>query len=423
MRAIISKSASDPRKIVGQIDIKKAHLYGVSKRRIAIRLPNGSYGFLLRTLYGTRDAASSWEHEVRRVMSLHNLTNGLSSPCLYKDDKKDCALLVHGDDIIFSGFPKDFEALIKHLLKFWNLSVKGCVGYSGNVTSLRILGRLLSFTKDGAYELEADPRHAEILSRMAERSFTTPGEKPVLASYDSTKLSEVDASNFRSMVMRAAYLGLARPEINYSVVQLARSMSSPVVGDLKALRRLCSFLKGAHRIVQTFQPQKLPTELTVFTDADFAGCEKSRKSTTGIANMLGSHCLSTVCKTQSVIALSSGESEFYALGSAAQRGLGLKSTLADLGIYVSLVVYSDSSAAKGTSGRVGLGKAKHICTAYLWLQVAIRDQVFTVRTVKGDDNVADLMTKHLASPRIYKLLNSLGFNKRDGSHELALKAA
>ena len=139
--------------------------------------------------------------------------------------------------------------------------------------------------------------------------------------------------------------------------------------------------------------------------------------------MLGSHCLSTVCKTQSVIALSSGESEFYALGSAAQRGLGLKSTLADLGIYVSLVVYSDSSAAKGTSGRVGLGKAKHICTAYLWLQVAIRDQVFTVRTVKGDDNVADLMTKHLASPRIYKLLNSLGFNKRDGSHELALKAA
>ena len=77
--------------------------------------------------------------------------------------------------------------------------------------------------------------------------------------------------------MRAAYLGLDRPEINYSVVQLARSMSSPVVGDLKALRRLCSFLKGAHRIVQTFQPQKLPTELTVFTDADFAGCEKSRK--------------------------------------------------------------------------------------------------------------------------------------------------
>jgi hypothetical protein len=124
-----------------------------------------------------------------------------------------------------------------------------------------------------------------------------------------------------------------------------------------------------------------------------------------------------------VIALSSGESEFYALGSAAQRGLGLVSLLEDLGIYVSLEVHSDSSAAKGTSGRIGLGKAKHISTAYLWLQVAIRDRVLTVKTVKGEDNVADLMTKHLASPRIFKLLSVLGFNRRDGSHELALKAS
>jgi hypothetical protein len=424
MRAIISKSASDPRKIVGQIDIKKAHLYGVSTRKIAVRLPNGSFGFLLRTLYGTRDAASSWEHEVRRVMLLRNLVNGKASPCLYKDEVKDCALLIHGDDIIFSGFRKDFEDLAKHLSQHWNLTVKGCVGRNGTVSSLRVLGRLLSYNpKQDTFELEADPRHAEILSRLADRCFTTPGEKPVLASFDSTKLNEADSSNFRSLTMRAAYLGLDRPEINYAIVQLARSMANPTVGDWKALKRLCSFLRGAPRLVQTFVRQPLPEVLTVYTDADFAGDERTRKSTTGIANCLGYHSLSVVCKTQSVIALSSGESEFYALGSAAQRGLGLVSLLEDLGIYVSLEVHSDSSAAKGTSGRVGLGKAKHISTAYLWLQVAIRDQVLTVKTVKGDDNVADLMTKHLASPRIFKLLSSLGFHRRDGSHELALKAS
>jgi hypothetical protein len=33
MRAIISKSASDPRKIIGQVDIKKAHSYGVSRKK------------------------------------------------------------------------------------------------------------------------------------------------------------------------------------------------------------------------------------------------------------------------------------------------------------------------------------------------------------------------------------------------------
>ncbi len=386
-------------------------------------MPNGSYGFLLRTLYGTRDAASSWKNEARRVMSLRDLVHGKSSPCLYKDEKRDCALLIHGDDIMFNGFKKDLDDLAKHLSQTWKLTVKGCVGRYGTTLSLRVLGRLLSYNpKEDTFELEADPRHAEILSRLAERCFTTPGEKTVLASFDSTKLNDADSTNFRSLVMRAAYLGLDRPEINHAVVQLARSMANPVVGDWKALKRLCSFLKGTPRLVQTFCRQPLPSVLTVYTDADFAGDERTRKSTTGIANVLGSHRLSVVCKTQSVIALSSGESEFYALGSAAQRGLGLVSLLEDLSIYVPLEVHSDSSAAKGTSGRVGLGKAKHISTAYLWLQVAIRDQILTVKTFKGDDNIADLMTKQLASPRIFKLLSSLGFAKRDGSHELALKA-
>ncbi len=54
---------------------------------------------------------------------------------------------------------------------------------------------------------------------------------------------------------------------------------------------------------------------------------------------------------------------------------------------------------------LALEKQNIYAQANLWLQVAIRDQVLTVRTVKGDGTVADLMTKHLASPRIYKLLD------------------
>jgi hypothetical protein len=73
--------------------------------------------------------------------------------------------------------------------------------------SLRVVGRLLSFnSQTDTFEIEADPRHAELLSRFAERSFTTPGEKPVLASFDSSRFSEADSSNYRSLVMRAAYL-------------------------------------------------------------------------------------------------------------------------------------------------------------------------------------------------------------------------
>ena len=49
-------------------------------------------------------------------------------------------------------------------------------------------------------------------------------------------------------------------------------------------------------------------------------------------------------------------------------GLGLQSLLQDFGVEVEVLVESDATAAKGTVNRVGLGKARHIQTCYLWLQ-------------------------------------------------------
>ena len=430
-RALISKAATNPHLVLGQIDIKKAHLYGEAKRKIAVRLPsqaNHNLAFLLRTLYGTRDAASSWEAEVRKVMELFGLEIGKSCPCLYKNESTDVALLVHGDDIVFCGPQKEFDRLVAHLLKHWKLSVKGTLGRDGDKSHLRILGRLLSY-RNSCFELEADPRHIELLRRLVEsesgntKSVKTPGIKAKLDDeFDSRKLNPSELSDFRSHVMRAAYLGLDRPELGYSIVQCARVMSSPCEGDWTMLKRVCRYLIDTPRLVQVFKYQKQPTELHVYCDADHAGDKKTRKSTTGIATMLGTHCLSTTCKTQSVIALSSGESEFYAMGSATSRAIGTKSMLADLGVYVKIIICTDSNAATGTAGRMGLGKAKHISTAYLWLQIAIRDGLVSTYKVDTKVQLADLMTKYLESPQMLKLLNLLGFHKRDGQHELALKA-
>ncbi len=52
-RGLISRSASDSRKTAGQIDINKAHVYGLVKRRVAVKLhpaAGGEYAFLQRTV-------------------------------------------------------------------------------------------------------------------------------------------------------------------------------------------------------------------------------------------------------------------------------------------------------------------------------------------------------------------------------------
>ena len=426
LRALVSRSASSKSRVIGQIDVKKAHLYGLATRRVSVDLPDiagGGVGVLVRTLYGTRDAASAWEAEIDKVMSAYSLTRGLSNPCLWKCSKRDIALLVHGDDLVFSGSQVEFDRLCEYLLSAWKLSVKGTIGPAGSKGSLRILGRLLSYNKSSSacYELEGDPRHAELLARLVSGGAVTPGVK--LDNADVTPLSEPDHVVFRSSVMRAAYLSLDRPEIQFACVQLARAMSKPTKSDQTALFRLCKFLRDNPRVVQKFSHQKMPTVLHVECDSDFAGNVITRKSTSSFMSFLGNHCLGTSSKTQSVIALSSGEAEFYALGSAVSRALGLRSMLADLGISVTIEVVTDSSACLGTAGRLGLGKAKHISTAYLWVQQVLRDKLVTLGKVWGEVNRSDLGTKHLAAPRMWLLLGNAGYHRTAGKHDLALSAS
>ena len=60
--------------------------------------------------------------------------------------------------------------------------------------------------------------------------------------------------------------------------------------------------------------------------------------------------------TQAIFSLSSGEAEFYGIVKAASVGLGVQATLRDLGVDLSLEIFTDATAAKGIASRKGLGK-------------------------------------------------------------------
>ena len=108
-------------------------------------------------------------------------------------------------------------------------------------------------------------------------------------------------------------------------------------------------------------------ELEVWVDADHAGCIRSRKSTSGLALQLGKCTIKMSCKTQGVIALSTGEAEYYSLVSGACNALGEQAVLKDWGISVPISGYMDATTGLAIGSRHGLGKVKHIDTVYLWV--------------------------------------------------------
>ena len=88
--------------------------------------------------------------------------------------------------------------------------------------------------------------------------------------------------------------------------------------------------------------------------------------------MWGDHIIKSWSTTQSVIALSSGEAEYYGMVKGASVGLGKQSALRDFEINVNLTVKSDASAAISIASRRGLGKVRQIEVCQLWLQEKVR---------------------------------------------------
>ena len=73
-------------------------------------------------------------------------------------------------------------------------------------------------------------------------------------------------------------------------------------------------------------------------------------------------------KTQALVALSSAESELYAIVKASSETLGLMSTIRDMNKNFNSALFSDASAALGVVQRQGLGKLRHIDCNYLFGQ-------------------------------------------------------
>ena len=94
---------------------------------------------------------------------------------------------------------------------------------------------------------------------------------------------------------------------------------------------MARFVEGHKRLVMSmpFQEQK---PIDIFVDSDYAGCPRTRKSTSGGCAMIGAHLVKSWSSTQKNISLSSGEAELYAMVKGVGAGIGMQQYMADLGV-------------------------------------------------------------------------------------------
>ena len=377
-------------------------------------------GLLLKHMYGTQAAADGWQQEYSSTLIDFGFRQGVASPCVFWHKERRLVCSVHGDDFTTAGGKQDLDWFESCLEAKYELRKGGRIGPGKDDDKEgRVLNRVVRWTEQGL-EYEADPRQIERLIESQGlddscNSVVTPGLKPTKEQLEAEQLLEGPLQTpYRADGARCNYVGPDRPDAQYAAKEICRWMSAPTDVGLAALKRLVRFLLGRKRLVFKY-PWQRAGMLECYSDTDWAGCPKTRKSTSGGCLMLGSHLLKSWSSTQPSISLSSGEAEYYGVVKAAGIAIGHQSLMQDLGIKVGVRVWTDSSAAMGICGRSGLGKLRHVQTHTLWVQERVRTGAIQLRKVNGLVNPADLFTKHLSSrDRVTQLVELFNCEYRDG---------
>ena len=171
-------------------------------------------------------------------------------------------------------------------------------------------------------------------------------------------------------------------------------MAAPSTRDEMALKRILRYLRGKPRACYLYTWQSCCSQLTVQVDSDWAGCSRTRKSTSGGVLSRGGHVLGTWSRTQATIALSSGEAELNGSLKGASELLGASAILLETGHTMELVIEGDSSACQGTLHREGVGRMKHLEVRQLWLQSLVKEERVRFQKIPRAQNAADTLTKH-----------------------------
>ncbi|XP_057985399.1 secreted RxLR effector protein 161-like [Hevea brasiliensis] len=148
-----------------------------------------------------------------------------------------------------------------------------------------------------------------------------------LSKFDSEE--KVDSTLFKSLVGSLRYLTFSRPDILFSVGLVSHFMEAPVFSHMNVAKRILHYLKGTIDF-GLFYSSSNKFKLVGFCDSNFARDVDDRKSTMGFVFFMGDCAITWSSKNQSIVTLSTCESEYVAATSYTCHAIWLRRLLKGL---------------------------------------------------------------------------------------------
>lgn len=148
-----------------------------------------------------------------------------------------------------------------------------------------------------------------------------------------------------------------------------------------------------------------------YVDADHAGDENDRRSTSGYCFVFNGALIGWASRKQSSVSVSTTESEFIAFAQAAREILWIEMLLRDFGQAIErpIRVYEDNQSciAQLQDGR-GHQRVKHVDVKYKFSRELIASKQLEAIYCETSKMVADMLTKPLNGPLLAKFAKDVG---------------
>ncbi|GJY38280.1 retrovirus-related pol polyprotein from transposon TNT 1-94 [Tanacetum coccineum] len=140
---------------------------------------------------------------------------------------------------------------------------------------------------------------------------------PMVETSNEMRITEgkaIDPSHYHDMIGTLLYLTASRPDLQFSICMCARYQARPTEKHLNAIKTIFRYLKGTVN-QGLWYPKDSSIALIAFADADHAGCQDTRRSTSGSMQFLEDKLISWSSKMQKSVTISSTEAEYITLSS------------------------------------------------------------------------------------------------------------
>ncbi|GJY29096.1 putative ribonuclease H-like domain-containing protein [Tanacetum coccineum] len=300
---------------------------------------------------------------------LNDFSKGSVDPTLFirKEGKELLLVQVYVDDIIFAASTLELcDLFAKIMCSKFKMSMMGKI--------LFFLG-LHNFQNPRGIFINQSKYAIESLKKYSFDS-CDPVDTPIV---EKSKLDEdkegkaVDPSHYRGMIGTLLYLTASRPDLQFAICMCVGYRARPTEKHLHAVKRIFRYLKGTVNQGLWYLNDS-SIALTAFAYANHAGCQDTRRSTSGSMQFLGDRLLTD-----------------YGLG------------------FNKIPMYCDNKSAIALScNNVQHSRSKHIDIRFHFIKEHVENGVIELYFVNTEYQLADIFTKSLARERIEFLINKLG---------------